>query len=239
MARGLPISILVHLAVLAVLATWGGLSPMRPIEPHQVLRVQLATLPETRTEPEPEPVVAEPEPEIAAPPQTRPEPVRQEPEPILPPKEVPEERTEIERQPDPEPEPIQPDPEPVKPQPEPEVVEEAAAGPAESTEPLVATTDEIFPFDYYLRTVRNNIARKWRPKQLGFRGQLERSCVVHFVIGRGGQVSQVTLVRSSGVSLYDREALRAVKSSRMPPLPAKFSSPTLGVTFTFTLKSGA
>ncbi|MBD3219916.1 TonB family protein [bacterium] len=242
MSRGLPISILLHILVLAALATWGGLTPMRPIDP-QVLHVRLTPLPETLTEPEPTtPVEAEPEPEPSDPPEVQPEPVRREPDPVLPPKEVPEEAPETESEPEPEPEPrpLQPEPEPAEPEPtDPDPAAEVEpSSVAETTEPLVAETDEVFPFDYYLRTVRNNIARKWRPKQLGFRGDLERSCVVHFVIGRGGQVTGVTLVRSSGVSLFDREALRAVKSSRMPPLPSKFASPTLGVTFTFTLRSG-
>ncbi len=241
MTRGLPISILLHLVVLTALATWGGLTPMRPIEP-QVLHVRLAPLPETLTEPEPTaPVEVEPEPEPSDPPEVQPEPVRRESEPVLPPKGVPEEAPETtpEAEPEPGPRPIAPEPEPVAPEdtePDP-TAEVEPTSVAETTEPLIAETDEVFPFDYYLRTVRNNIARKWRPKQLGFRGDLERSCVVHFVIG-GGRVTGVTLVRSSGVSLFDREALRAVKASRMPPLPSKFASPTLGVTFTFTLRSG-
>jgi protein TonB len=243
MARGMPISIILHLVVLGVLATWGGLTPMRPLEPQHVMRVQLASLPETRTEPEPAPVIEPPAEEVEHAPRLEPpEPVRQEPEPVLPPKEVPQEEPEVQKQPEPEPdpEPITPTPEPpVRPVTPPEEATEGETSPtAEASDPLVATTDEIFPFDYYLRTVRNNVARKWRPKQLGFRGDTQRSCVVHFMIGRGGQVSQVTLVRSSGVSLFDREALRAVKATRMPPLPGKFASPSLGVTFTFTLRSG-
>jgi TonB family protein len=248
MSRGLPISILLHLLVLAALAIWGGLTPVQPIDQQHVLRVQLATLPETLTEPEPaavNPPVAEPEPEPepeAPEPEPEPQPVV-EPDPVLPPKEVPVEEPE----PEPEPEPVE-EPEP---RPEP-AVSEPATEPAPADQqpdaepepaaaesgPAVSGTDEAFPFDYYLRTVRTNIARNWQPKQLGFSGQSHRTCVVHFVINRAGQVSQVTLVRSSGVSLYDREALRAVKASRMPPLPGKFASPSLGVTFTFTLQSG-
>jgi protein TonB len=240
MVRGLPLSILVHLLTLVALAVWGGLTPMTAIEPQHVMRVRLAPLPrpepavETPATPEPEPIVAPPEAEADTPP-AEPEPEPVEVEPVLPPKTVPEQRPESE----PEPEVTTPEP-PATPARDPE----PAAAPAETeeiavaTEPMGLTTDEVFPFDYYLATVRNNVARRWRPKQLGFRGQAERSCVVHFVIGRGGQVSQVVLVRSSGVSLYDREALRAVKASRMPPLPAKFASPSLGVTFTFTLQSG-
>ena len=240
MVRGLPLSILLHLLVLMALAVWGGLTPMTPLQPHHVLQVRMATLPD---EPAPQVVTTEPpppapEPEITPP---EPEPVavepEPEPEPLLPPKEVPDEVEAAE--PDPEPEPPAPQPQVQDAAPDPTPDAPAATEVvAEVSGPAVHSTDQVFPFDYYLRTVQNNIARKWQPKQLGFRGQSSRACVVHFVISRTGSISQVTLVRSSGVSLYDREAVRAVKATRMPPLPAKFTSPQLGVTFTFTLKSG-
>lgn len=238
MIRGLPLSILLHLLVLIALAVWGGLTPMTPMQPHHVLQVRMTTLPEEPAPPEPE--VVTPEPEVTPPqPEPEPEPVtpepEPEPEPMLPPKEVPEEMDE----PEPEPEPDPPAPEPAVEAPEEAPDPTPAQDTAEAvTGPSVQSTDQVFPFDYYLRTVQNNIARKWQPKQLGFRGQSTRACVVHFVINRAGRVSQVTLVRSSGVSLFDREAIRAVKATRMPSLPSKFTSPQLGVTFTFTLKSG-
>jgi len=48
----------------------------------------------------------------------------------------------------------------------------------------------------------------------------------------------VTLARSSGIGIFDREAIRAVQSTRLPQLPAEFGSNTLGVTMTFNLESG-
>ncbi len=233
MTRGLPVSVLLHLLILGALVTWGGYTPMQPIDPQHVLRVQLASLPETLTEPEPAavappPAPAEPEPEVAQP-EVVPPPA--EPDPVLPPKEVPEQA------PDPSPEPpLEPEPRPqppvAEPKPEPAVpaevdLPEPAAEPL-VTGPAVSGTDQAFPFDYYLRTVRNNIARKWQPKQLGFRGQSERSCVVHFAIARSGLVSQVTLVRSSGVSLFDREALRAVKSGAHAAVAGEVRQPEPG-----------
>jgi len=239
MLRGLPLSVLLHLLILSALVVWGGMTPMTPIQPHHVLQVRMATLPEVQPEPEPEPVIPvtpppaeEPEP---TPPEPDPLPPEPEPEPVLPPKDVPEDLVEpADETPEPEPTPPAPDPQPAD-----EVIE-ATETPTEPvvSGPVATATDEVFPFDHYLRIVQNNIARKWQPRQLGFRGQSQRSCVVHFVIGRSGRVTQVTVVRSSGVSLYDREAIRAVQASRMPPLPPKFTSPQLGVTFTFTLQSG-
>ena len=38
--------------------------------------------------------------------------------------------------------------------------------------------------------------------------------------------------------LYDREALRAVSTTRLPPLPPTYGGSSLGVTFIFNLESG-
>jgi len=235
MNRGLPWSIFLHLVALGTLAAWGGLVPQPPLEPHRVMRVQLARMPEASPqvsqpapEPETEPVIPEEKPALTPPPPK---------ETVLPPKEVPR---EVEQKQDPPPE-IKPDPVPVQPDPEmqaplePEV--EAKTTPVASG-PAVSGTDVDFPFAWYLNSVEGIIARNWKPRQLGFREGSSRSAIVHFMVARSGQVSRVTLVRSSGVSLFDREALRAVQAGRLPPLPAKFPHTGLGVTFVFTLESG-
>jgi TonB family protein len=235
MTRGLPWSVLLHLVALGALAAWGGHVPQPPLEPHRVLKVQLARMPaaapqvsQAAPEPEPEPVIPEVEPTPPSPPK----------EAVLPPKEIPE---PVERTPDP-PARTEPDPVPVKPDTEPaaqpDETPETDAPPVASGPASVSKTDVDFPFAWYLNSVEGIVARNWRPRQLGFREGSSRNCMVHFMIGRGGQISQVTLVRSSGVALFDREALRAVKSARLQPLPAKFPHQALGVTFVFTLESG-
>ena len=230
MTRGLPWSIIVHLTALGLLAVWGGHVPQPPLETQRILRVQLAPLPvvepqvtQPAPEPEPTPVIPEAKPE--------PEPVVKDP--ILPPKEVPE---KVERKPEPEPEPTPVVPQPVDDPPDDPPVDTAPV-PAASG-PAVSGTDVDFPFAWYINLIEGTVARNWKPRQLGFREGSTRHCVVHFMVGRAGQISQVTLVRSSGVSLFDREALRAVKATRLSPLPAKFPHSALGVSYTFTLKSG-
>ena len=56
MGRGLPVSILLHLLGLWLLAVWGGHVPQPPLEPQRILRVQIARLPEVV-----EPQVTQPE----------------------------------------------------------------------------------------------------------------------------------------------------------------------------------
>ena len=228
MLRGLPISIIVHLLALAWLASWGGQVLQPPLKPQRVLRVQIARMP--TVEPEISPFVTEPEPA----------PVRPAPEPppvTLPPKEVPRQ----EQRPEPKPEPTLPRPVAPQPQPQEQPLREIEPEPGPTlpaSGPAVSGTDVDFPFAWYLNRVEGIIARNWNPRQLGFREGTSRTCVIHFMIDRTGQTSQVTLVNSSGVSLFDREALRAVKSGRLPPLPPKFPHRALGVTFVFTLESG-
>ena len=228
MLRGLPISIIVHLLALAWLASWGGQVLQPPLKPQRVLRVQIARMP--TVEPAISPVVTEPEPA----------PVRPTPEPppvTLPPKEVPRQ----EQRPEPKPEPTPPRPVAPPPQPQEQPLREIEPEPGPTlpaSGPAVSGTDVDFPFAWYLNRVEGIIARNWNPRQLGFREGTSRTCVIHFMIDRTGQTSQVTLVNSSGVSLFDREALRAVKSGRVPPLPPKFPHRALGVTFVFTLESG-
>jgi len=100
-------------------------------------------------------------------------------------------------------------------------------------------TGQAFPFDWYLSLVEGHISRNWNPTQLGFGGQAQRGCVVHFVIQENGAITESTVEESSGVALYDREALRAVTAANpLPPLPRGFGSHSLGVSFIFTLRAG-
>ncbi|MFN2371682.1 MAG: TonB family protein, partial [Candidatus Krumholzibacteriia bacterium] len=209
----------------------------RVLEPPLLIRARLvsaAALDKVAAE-------AEPLPETVA--QTP--PLREEPE-ALPPKEVPDKRPE----PQPEPKPREPEPAPVerKPPPQPRTEPDPAAPAADDRQetalqaaasgPSVQGTDTNFPFAWYLANVEGQIARNWRPRQLGFGERSRVSCAVHFVIARNGAVSRVTMVQGSGVGVYDREALRAVQATRLPPLPPQYGGSTLGVTFIFNLEPG-
>ncbi len=110
----------------------------------------------------------------------------------------------------------------------------AAGGPGATA----GGTDQDFPFAWYLSLVEGRISRNWSPAQLGFGAQAERSCVVHFTIRRDGRVADLAVVESSGIDLFDREAVRAVQASApLPSLPAGFGADRLGISFVFTLRS--
>ncbi len=99
-------------------------------------------------------------------------------------------------------------------------------------------TDQPFPFAWYLTLVEGQVSRNWNPAQLGFGTQAQRRAVVHFVILSDGTITEARVRETSGVSVFDREALRAVAAANpLPPLPRGFPARSLGVSFIFTLRS--
>lgn len=91
-----------------------------------------------------------------------------------------------------------------------------------------------FEFAYYLRLVRDQIARNWSPPAgLGAGGKPVQA-VVYFRIARGGQLSAVKVEESSGIDFFDQSVARAVRiSDPLPPLPLGFPAGDLGVHFGF------
>ncbi|MFH1845762.1 MAG: TonB family protein [bacterium] len=236
MRRGLPYSVTLHVIILVVTVVYGAHVQTPQLDPRQVIRVQIVDPPQQAMAAETEPAPPEPTPE------------QDEPEPeITPPEPVPVE------EPDPEPR-IVPEPEPqqVVVAPEPEVQEPPAkpvvvAEPPPTLSPIgdvapettdIRSTDEPFPFAWYLQLVKGRILRNWNPPQVSMRGADQMVCVIHFFIERGGAVTRPTIVSSSGITLLDRSSLRAVQAAHpLPPLPREFGSPALGLTYTFVTKS--
>ena len=228
LSRGLPVSILVHAIALVVVFMFGNYVARNPVRPTHSIKVKMIHMPPPQvieaTVPD-EPVV-QPEPQ-------------KEIKPELPPKELPkpkpEDKPKVEAKPQ---EKIEvEDPKPKEQAETPDKPTEQVAKPIISG-PSAADTDTNFPFAWYLSRVEGLIARNWKPRQIGFGKRAVVSCAVHFSIARNGTVTQVTLVRNSGVGVFDRESLRAVQTTKLPPLPPQFTSPSLGGTFIFNLEPG-
>ena len=190
-----------------------------------------APLPEP--EPEPEPVVETPEPEPTPPPVPaeieRPE---REPVPDRPPAEEPERPVDL-APPDtdlPPPPPVTEEeliePEPVQPR----RTETAQAPPdtAPTRQELgagaaVGATALSDVDDGYLVRVQQKIGRRWAPTPASALGQKYVTTVVSFRIRPDGQVEMPAVSESSGLSVFDRQALRAViDASPLPPLPPRY-----------------
>jgi len=219
--RGLPISALVHVLALSLVIVFGNQVARHPVQPPRSIKVKMVHFPQTQpSQPVAQAVPAQAQPEI---------------KPDLPPKELPQPKPEqkmVEQKPQPE---IK-DPEPAVPEITPEVAEPIAQ--AAPSAPEIKGTDETFPYAWYINLVEGKVVNNWEPHQLGFGKRAVVSCTVHFRIARNGNVSQVTLVRNSGVGVYDRESLRAVKTTKLPPLPPQFKGTSLGITFIFNLEPG-
>jgi protein TonB len=94
----------------------------------------------------------------------------------------------------------------------------------------VAAFDADFPFSYYVQQLVSLIGANWfRPDAPD-----ETVCTVSFRIQRSGQIADVRVETTSGVSYYDRAAVRAVFAANpLPPLPTDYRNEQLGVHLRF------
>jgi protein TonB len=109
----------------------------------------------------------------------------------------------------------------------------AAGNPAGNSETFGASVSGFdsadFNYSYYAAQMLAAIGANWfKPTQQN------ASPVVYFKIKRDGTVVDVIVERSSGLPFVDRAAQRAVMAaSPLPPLPAEFRDPLLGVHLKF------
>ena len=94
----------------------------------------------------------------------------------------------------------------------------------------VSSFDADFPFAYYVEQLLSLIGANWfKPESAE-----GTSCVVSFRVQRSGQVTDVKVDSTSGVSYYDRAAARAVYAANpLPPLPPDYRNDSLGVHLKF------
>ena len=100
-----------------------------------------------------------------------------------------------------------------------------------STGSVVGLDVSDFPFTYYLRQIQQKVSERWRAPTSG--GTSQRS-VVLFEILRDGRIKDPIVEQTSGDSLFDQSALRAImEASPFPPLPQDFKASSLRVHFGF------
>ena len=87
-----------------------------------------------------------------------------------------------------------------------------------------------FEYPAYMEKIVQTLGANWfKPAR-----SMQRSPVVHFQIERDGTITQPRIVTSSGLGFVDRAAMRAViVSSPLPPLPAEYAGPHLGLQVAF------
>ena len=113
----------------------------------------------------------------------------------------------------------------------------AAASPQQSappTAPDAAAREQVrldvanFCCPDYIAGLRRGIAAHWDAPP-GIAG----TPTVKFVVERNGQLTGAEIERSSGAATLDLKALRAVRATKLPPLPAAFDQPRLTVHLDF------
>jgi TonB family protein len=82
----------------------------------------------------------------------------------------------------------------------------------------------------FLNILFGKIRREWDNP---FEGDESISCTIFFQIDRGGRITDSAIEAPSGIEAYDQAALRAVLSTKSPPLPNQFELDQLGIHLVF------
>ncbi len=232
------LALLLHGAIAGGLLVSVLAKPMRYAPPRAVavrlLRAGSIRAPEIRTAPAPPaPAVAE-RPKIEKPPDPEEQPKPSEKAVLLPSKEDDKKKK-------PTPPPISRPGRPVNtpavnlPSGDEDAPTAASAGPAAGAGGTAGIggfkIDQAdFKYPIYIDRMVAIMSMNWfKPAQL-----VQTNPIVHFQIQRDGTITDVALVTTSGLPYVDRAAMRAVlASSPLPPLPADYAGPHLGIQVVF------
>ena len=89
-------------------------------------------------------------------------------------------------------------------------------------------------YSTYLQTVKKSIVRAWKYPERASEGKEHGKVDVEFTIQKNGNLQDVQILRSSGFSDLDREAIRAVgAASPFNPIPDQIELDQLSIRFTF------
>jgi protein TonB len=224
----------------------------RPLQPAEYISVNLASLPLAEPKAKPTEVVREkpvpltpqevkstaPEPEMDLSQPKPEEPTEQlvPPRPDLPPASKKEKPKELPKEELPEPAP----PTTAKEEPKAEAKEappEETASTQSNSGPAVQVEKHEGVPDYYLALLQRKIDRRWEPSAATTRGGPAVACLIRFRVSPAGIIEDPRIVESSGFSVFDREALRAVISaSPLPPPPAGSRASELPISVRFHLE---
>ncbi len=92
---------------------------------------------------------------------------------------------------------------------------------------------EDFEYEWYKARLENALKANWKKPF----SKKKYSSSVHFVIESSGFVKEVQIVKSSGVVDFDKSVVKAVYDSQpFPKFPPQYTSPSLGVLYTFELE---
>jgi protein TonB len=234
MRKLIVISAAIHLGLLVFLPLFPSFGPREPLA-LDVYAVELVDLPapapveppqeQPVDEPEQSPPVQEPEPEESPIPE---EPAHQQPaRKLVPPPPRIERKTLEERLAE-----RLKDTEPQRPREDQARQDEPE--PQQPTGTTKITAGKVA--DYYLTMLQGKITRNWKQPSVRFAGGGGLTARVTFRVLRSGEITAISLARSSGWTTVDQSALQAVRASApLAELPASYTSGHLDVTVDFTV----
>lgn len=86
----------------------------------------------------------------------------------------------------------------------------------------------------YARKVQERVQSNWRTPEAQMILRQKGWVAIRFNIQKDGRVTDLQVVRPSGIPSYDRSAMDALRSSNpLPPLPVEVTAPQLGALFRF------
>lgn len=91
-----------------------------------------------------------------------------------------------------------------------------------------------FPYNYYLNIITDRVSANWFTSLVdpGVAGNFQT--VIYFRIQRGGEITDVRVEQSSGLTPLDLSAMRAVRASApFPPLPKDYEDAYLAIHLIF------
>ena len=89
-------------------------------------------------------------------------------------------------------------------------------------------------FQPYINEMHKQISAKWNPPAVNKDGEV----IVKFSILKNGRIKGAEITKSSGDSMIDESALKALeKASPLPPLPLSYSKDEISVNFSFNLRA--
>lgn len=119
--------------------------------------------------------------------------------------------------------------------PAPGAAEEGPGAQAVGAGASVQARGDLGAGDSYLGLVQSKIGRRWLPSAASTAGRPVLEAIVSFRISASGEIQEPTIFQGSGLSVYDREALRAVvEANPLPAPPARFRTGGLNIQFSFT-----
>lgn len=207
------------------------------VEPEPVREIQP---PEPVVEAKPPKPIPQPpaelkRPELPVKPETLPSETKAEPIELHPPAEDLRPAPQMERVPTPPPTDIDfPEPEavqkPVMPNAEQSVTEAEEVAPGAQ----VQATATAGVDDTYLRLVQQKIGRRWQPTPASAAGRAGVRVALRFRVLGSGSIADVTVVSSSGLSVFDRQARSAVAGANpLPAPPSRFGGEGIEIVFHF------